>query len=265
MYKFLQLNIWFGGNLSENALAFFDKEKPDIIALQEVTMPMALEGYVDHPSLNFIQKVKDTTGCKHSIFVPEFAFRAPTLHNNDLPLEWGIMILSRFPLLGHEYTSYINEYAVYDWEDVNDYSILHKGILVAKIDLDGKLLHVATTHGVWGTDDKDNSDRLKMSSAIVTAIEDKKPLLLSGDLNVDQNTETIRNIEEHVTNAFRDTLETTFNMRHKDPSKGTFGSSIVDFVFASQDIKVLSAYSPEDNVSDHVPLIVEFELPEAPL
>ena len=51
---------------------------------------------------------------------------------------------------------------------------------------------------------------------------------------------------------------TSFNLRRK--TGGGFKSSVVDFVFTSQDIEVIQKYVPEVDVSDHMPLIAIFEL-----
>lgn len=260
MYKYIQANIWLGGKLHDQLLPFFTAQNPDFIAMQEVCMPNAVAPYTPHPALDFLQKVKQETGLLHSVFVPEAAFKDKTHYNNTHPVEFGIAILSRFPITKHVYSSYIHDYKIFELEGMNDWSVMHKGTLVAEVKASEKSLYIGTTHGVWGFDDKDSASRDIMADAILEAVGEKSPLLFSGDLNIDQNTKAIARIEEKLTNVFKGKLQTSFNMLHKADKGGSFGTSVVDFVFASRDIKILNAYSSEENVSDHVPLIVEFEL-----
>ncbi len=260
MYKYIQTNIWFGGLLHEQLLPFLVNQRPDFIAMQEVCMPNAVSPYTPHPALDFLQKVKQETGLLHSVFVPEAAFKDKTHYDNIHPVEFGIAILSRFPITKHAYDSYIHDYKIFEWEGMDDWSVMHKGTLVAEIATPVKPLFIGTTHGVWGFDDKDSESRDIMADAILEAVEEKSPLLFSGDLNIDQHTKAIARIEEKLTNVFKGKLQTSFNMLHKADKGGSFGTSVVDFVFASKDIKILNAYSSEENVSDHIPLIVEFEL-----
>jgi len=260
MYTYIQSNVWFGGMLQENLLPFLKKSNPDFIVMQEVCMPVSVSAYKPHPALDFFDKVKQETGLIHSVFVPEVAFKDKTHYDNTHPVEMGIAIVSRFPIKMHEYRSYIHDYQVFEWEGMNDWSIMHKGTLVAEIKTPEKSMFIGTTHGVWGFDDKDNVDRDHMVDAILEATGGKSPLLFSGDLNIDQNTAAIGRIEERLTSVFKNKLTTSFNMLHKAGKGGGFATSVVDFVFASKDIKILDAYSSEENVSDHVPLVVKFEL-----
>jgi endonuclease/exonuclease/phosphatase family metal-dependent hydrolase len=260
MYTFIQSNVWFGGTLHENLIPFLKKHNPDFIAMQEVCMPKSVSPYTPHPALDFLDKVKEETGLIHSVFVPEAAFKDKIHYNNTYPVDFGIAIVSRFPIKMHEYRSYIHDYKIHEWEGMNDWSVMHKGTLVAEIKTPEKPLFIGTTHGVWGFDDKDNADRDNMVDAILEAVGDKSPILFSGDLNIDQNTAAIGRIEQKMRSVFRDKLTTSFNMLHKADKGGGFATSVVDFVFASKDINILNAYSSEENVSDHVPLIVEFEV-----
>ncbi len=61
-----------------------------------------------------------------------------------------------------------------------------------------------------------------------------------------------------MVNVFKDELATTFNMKHKvDPG---YATAAVDMFFASSDIKIVSKSCPDDDVSDHKPLVVTIEI-----
>ena len=46
----------------------------------------------------------------------------------------------------------------------------------------------------------------------------------------------------------------------REKSKGNWGSSIVDMVFVTEDLKTINAYQPKVDVSDHLPLVVEIKV-----
>ncbi|KXK12299.1 MAG: hypothetical protein UZ22_OP11002000098 [Microgenomates bacterium OLB23] len=258
MYKYIQSNVWFGGKLHEKLIPFIKNEQPDFVALQEVIMPRAVSPYTAHPALDFLHNLKQATGLMHSVFVPETGFSDKTHYDNENLVDMGVAILSKFPIKSYSYINYIHEYQTFVWETMDRWDIMPKGLLTAHINTPNKPLYVATTHGVWGTDDKDNADRDIMIDCLLKETRGKTPLLLSGDLNIDQQSQGIGRLEEQLVNVFKGKLKTSFNMRHK--SGGTFDQSVVDFIFATKDIKIIKAYSTNEDVSDHLPLLLEFEL-----
>jgi endonuclease/exonuclease/phosphatase family metal-dependent hydrolase len=127
------------------------------------------------------------------------------------------------------------------------------------VTIEEKQLHVCNMHGVWDLDGKrDTKERLRMSKLIVKEIKKKSPLVLMGDFNVQPHTKTIDLVEEHVTNAFKGEMTTSFNMEHK--KNPGYAAAVVDMFFASPDVKVISKSVPTDDVSDHLPLLVTIEI-----
>ena len=115
--------------------------------------------------------------------------------------------------------------------------------------------------GIWGLDGGDNSARFKMSDIIVEQIKDKEKVLLAGDFNLKPNTQTIKNIEKYLTNVFKDELKSSFNLSRKNLEKFPgYATAVVDMLFVSSDIKLLTHSCPQVDVSDHLPLICEFEV-----
>ncbi len=74
-------------------------------------------------------------------------------------------------------------------------------------------------------------------------------------------TQTIRNIEKHLNNVFKDELSTTFNVKHKDLTRFPgYATAVVDMVFVSSDLQVQSKKCPAVDVSDHLPLVCDLVL-----
>lgn len=58
--------------------------------------------------------------------------------------------------------------------------------------------------------------------------------------------------------VFNDQITSSFNMRHK--ANPGYASAVVDMLFTSSDVKIVSKSVPEDDVSDHKPLLATIEI-----
>lgn len=133
--------------------------------------------------------------------------------------------------------------------------------LFTKIQNKNKILNLMSVHGVAFPGAKlDNANRLEQSQKIIdfmAKVEGEK--IIGGDFNLDKNTESIRSFEK---NGYRNLIEeykieTTRNKLCWDrfPVKQLWA----DFLFVTPDIKVKSFEVPKNEVSDHLPLVLEIE------
>ena len=248
--KYMNLNIWNGGILLYDAIEFLKKVKPDILALQEVhnETDMKLDrtfrtGYIIQKELGF----------SHMEFAPFYL-----LNRDGKKSDKGNAVFS-------SYTLHPNQSIFFDvpykevMHDLEDPPHTPRALQHVVVDVDGKKLNVFNVHGIWGTDGDDNPRRLQMSETIVNAVKDKNHVILSGDFNTNDYTQSIKNIGKVLHNVFEEPRKTSFNMRRKPVNSG-FGSAVVDNIFVSSDIKVMSYQMPDVDVSDHLPLIAELEV-----
>lgn len=252
--KFISLNLYEGGLLFDNVLKFLEKENPDIVAFQEV---------MDGTDPSFDRNIRTIETLKaflkdwHYHFAPEF------LCIREIgKVEIGNAIFSRFPITNTTTSDFGIPYGEYDECPIGkDFSKHPKNIHCCEIDIKGKNYTVCNLHGIWGLDGVDNPERLKMSRIIVDQVKDKPRVLLTGDFNLKPNTQTIKNIENHLSNLFKDELDTSFNLSRKDLERFPgYATAVVDMMFASKDVKVVSHYCPQVDVSDHLPLVCQFEV-----
>jgi endonuclease/exonuclease/phosphatase family metal-dependent hydrolase len=97
-----------------------------------------------------------------------------------------------------------------------------------------------------------------MAKAVVKMIKGKKKVVLGGDTNARPTNQAIRDIEQHVVNVFGHELANTFNMRRKD--NPGYATSVVDMLFVTPNIRVLSKQRHDVDVSDHVPISAVLEI-----
>lgn len=250
--KFMCLNVWNGGKIWEPMLQFLRQQQPDILALQEVYT----DGDVDHlPQTTLLNVLKTDFGLQYMSHAPAFV----NIHNGKKVVK-GNAIASRFPIVEAESKHFDTPFCEMDdsGAEGQDYTHIPRNWQRVLVDLEEKQLHVFNTQGIWGFDGNDTPRRLAMVEKILTEVGDKTPVILTGDFNVDQVSQSIHNIENRLTNIFKGELRTTFNMRQKK-SQG-YATAVVDFIFVSADIKVMSHSCPDVDVTDHLPLIAEFEV-----
>lgn len=249
--KIISLNLFEGGVFWDNIVAFLTKENADILCLQEV-----FNGDTEQPlHLQTIKRLKKLLPDFYLYYAPELYEVRP-----DGQGDVGNAILSRWPLREEKKVFLHGAYQkIIRPTDEKSFSHYPKNMVSAVVEIPNQsLLHVFNLHGVWGLDGNDNSERLHMSETIVSEISGKHPVTLMGDFNLQPNTRTISRIEDHLSNVFKNELTTTFNMRHK--TNPGYATAVVDMFFVSPGVRVLSHECPEDDVSDHKPLVVTLEI-----
>lgn len=248
--KILCLNLFEGGLFWDNIVTFIHKENPDILCLQEV-----FNGDDRQPaSFRSISRLKELLPDYFYYYSPELFEIWP--HGQG---DGGNAIFSRFPITDENTIFLHEEYRkILRPRREDDFSHYPKNLQSVVITIDGKKLHVCNMHGIWELGGGDTKERLRMSKLIVKEVKKKKPLVLMGDFNIRPETETIANIEKHLTNVFKGEMVSSFNMEHK--TNPGYATAVVDMFFASPDLTIVTKSVPMDDVSDHRPLLVIIEI-----
>ncbi len=120
-----------------------------------------------------------------------------------------------------------------------------------------KLYTVANMHGIWLPSGKEDSpERLIQSENIAEFLEHKKGAkILCGDFNLLPQTRSIKMLEQNLRNLITEYAIKSTRNSHYSPKKEKFA----DYIFASTDARVLDFRVLEDEVSDHLPLLLEFD------
>lgn len=128
----------------------------------------------------------------------------------------------------------------------------------AKItDREGKKYGIMNIHGHWAGKDKgDTPARLGQSRATVDLLDTfgNIPVVLCGDFNLRPDTESVHMIEKRMNN-----LVVEHKIMSTRTSLYTYEEKFADYVFLSHDARETSFAVMPDEVSDHVPLFVEFD------
>lgn len=249
--KIICLNVWIGGILFDEMVDFLKKENADILLLQEVFNGDLGFKQRQHRTFGELKKI---LGFKHGEFAPTF-----TEEVEERELTQGNAILSKFPITQEAISFFDVPFGKRD--PLTNFHLTPRSLQHVVARVGEKQLHLLNIQGIWGTHGNDTDRRLNMADQIVREVNGYKPLVLAGDFNVNEDTQSIEKIEQRLTNVFKNTLVTSFNIKRKNLSTDPgFASSVVDMMFVSRDIEVLSKSVPNIDISDHLPLICEIEL-----
>lgn len=251
--KLVCLNVWFGGKLFDEIQAFIAHENADIVALQEV---YHAEDYPPEQEWHMVSALARLLNYPYFAYAPAFG----KIWDNGRRTQSGNALLSRHPFRTALSTWFDVPYNGFYQETKGDYQYTPRNLQHGEIMIGQQVLHVFNTQGIWGFDGDDNERRLNMGKIIAREVAGKKPALLTGDFNVQEGTQTIAQVETHMKSVFKGQLKSSFNMRHK--TKPGFASAIVDMMFASPDVTIGKHYASDANVSDHLALVGEFEIPD---
>ncbi len=257
--KVTDLNLW-QGRLLESAVDFLKQENPDIILLQEV-----FDGHTsDNDALNSFSVLKAKLGdYKFQAFTPAFFVVV-----DGVEIPQGQAVLSKFPIIESKSVFYDVPYGSMELDvadlkeevhvNKSDGSMIPRNLQHAVIQAGDKTLNVFNTQGVWGYNGLDSPRRIAMGKVIADNVAGKSNVILSGDFNMDPDTQAMAQVEKHLTSVFKYTLPTTFNMKRK--TNPGYAEAAVDMFFVSPEIKILNQACKQVDVSDHLPLVVELEV-----
>jgi endonuclease/exonuclease/phosphatase family metal-dependent hydrolase len=264
--KLVNLNIGIKINNSKAVAGFLNKEKADIVVLQEVMR------HFDKNVLKMYQSEKDIEllagkPYKYKFFGPFFIGEGHG-KNGKLTRDFGGMveqgneIMSRFPITNAMNHHYYKEYSYYtdftNW-GTEDHP---RSLLIAELNINGKNLQILTLHGLWTKDKLGNKFTMpQVEFVIKNALKKNLPTIICGDFNLLPETKEIKKMGK----KFRDLIK-EFNITSTIPECKDYEEhrenkgKVYDYIFVNDKIKVKSFKVVDTTVSDHMPLILEFDI-----
>ena len=206
-----------------------NKEKPDLVGLQEVDRGVQRTQRIDE-----IVELSKLTRMDYA-----FAFNLPYQGG-----QYGVAILSRFPIRATEHRLYKN---LREAE--------RRGFIRAEVKIDGRLVHFATTHLDYQHDD----GRLFEAQQMLAFLSNVKgPLIVVGDFNDTPAGGTYKLMSGLFDDAWGDSRggDDGFSYPADKPAKR------IDYIFArrSDGIRTRRAWIVQTLASDHIPVVADLEL-----
>ena len=206
-----------------------NKEKPDLVGLQEVDRGVQRTQRIDE-----IVELSKLTRMDYA-----FAFNLPYQGG-----QYGVAILSRFPIRATEHRLYKN---LREAE--------RRGFIRAEVRIDGRVVHFLTTHLDYQHDD----GRLFEAQQLLAFLSDVKgPLIVVGDFNDIPAGDTSKLMRSLFDDAWAGVRpgDDGFTYPADKPSKR------IDYIFTrkADGIGTKSAWIVDTLASDHLPVVAELEI-----
>lgn len=233
--KLLQWNIWNQENI-DNILKVVDEIKPDIVTFQEVTSN-------DTGDSN-LQKLKDYF--TYSVFADAQKFSNGRVQGNGIFSNYEILLNDKI--------------YVQDPSNIEDYSREGRVYLESKIKVNQKELIVGTTHLSYTHKFEETELKNKEVERLLEILKNKKQnYIFTGDLNTHKTSSYIKQIERYLINCDTENTWTTKYHSYKGFVEDKLNWKL-DYVFVTKDMKVQSAKAIQTEYSDHLPVLLEFEI-----
>ncbi len=140
----------------------------------------------------------------------------------------------------------------------NNGAELGRNLQYSEVIINNKQYLFLNFHGLWDEVGKiDTPERIIQSQNIIKFLENYRDvgIILSGDFNLSPDTQSIKILEEWgLIN-----LNTRFGITCTRPSYYDGLVKCVDYIFVNDKIKVTSLSTIQNEASDHLPLLLEFE------
>lgn len=261
----LSLNVALFETNNEKLCQFLLEQDPDIVCLQEVSHSSDPNINPAYLSKDYIDKA--TKNLKYSFFGPTWMikdFHQKNFHQKDSFdfefggfLKSGNYLKSKFKILKKANIFITNKIIkVTDWSRWPE--IQSKAIQVADLQLPNSELRVINYHGIWTKEKVGNQKTLKACQKInQLAKEVDYPVIITGDFNLFPDTESMRVFKDFISLIDKYQIQTT---RPKNNELNHLKRNVVDYILINQGIKVNFFQILDSDVSDHLPLILDFEI-----
>lgn len=262
--KLICLNIW-GGKIHDKVLNFIKQkaDTTDIFCFQEI-FKSDKEIIIAKGAYASIKREVEEV-------LPDFnGYFYPTANNGDLngyvdfPLYFGQETFIRKDI------KVLDAGEVFIHKKLNDFSLYPNGkpdfprnFIYTLLEKNGKKFLVLNVHGFWAPAAKfDNEERFKQSQIILDFIEKYDiPKVVAGDFNLRITTKSLLMLDANLRNLVKEyKVLTTRSLLYDSKWRVENDDKYADYIFVSDDVKVLDFKVFQDQVSDHLPLYLEFEI-----
>lgn len=254
--KLISLNVQYGKEL--NSLKRYlakEIENTDIFCFQEVfNTPSSKKTLEGGYRANVYRELQKALSGYVGYFAPAqdgFDFFNPV----DFPVSEGLAIFIKKSIRVDK-TGNIFIFRSYNSrEPGEDNTLMPRNLQYIQFKKGKSGYMIANVHGLWNGKEKiDTPERLKQSEIIKNFLNKTKGgKILCGDFNLLPDTQSLKILEEGMTNLIKSyKIKTTRSSSYHKPDK------FADYTLVSPNVSVKSFAVPKTEVSDHLPMELEF-------
>ncbi|TSC87371.1 MAG: hypothetical protein G01um10147_692 [Microgenomates group bacterium Gr01-1014_7] len=261
--KLISLNTW-GGKIYQPLMNFIKQESQDtdIFCFQEVFKTTTKNQKYKGFRINLYNEISAFLKDFHGYFAPtqdNYVFASEFSDLLDFDISWGLALFVKKSFI----VKSSGDFFVFGKRNSfvkGNLTTVPRNIQYINLEVDSKKLLVCNVHGIWiKGSKKDSPSRIEQSKrikAFLTTQEGKK--VICGDFNLDITTESIKILERESKNLIREfNIERTRSRLSPFFRKDDF-QKFADYTFVSPDVLVKNFEVPDIQISDHLPMILEF-------
>lgn len=262
--KLVNINIGIKIDNTNVVGEFFKAQNPDIITIQEILRHLDDSVFENYKSQTGIERAIIKTH-PHKFFGPLWVadkFKKDGVAYREFggQVEQGNEVMSKFPIVGATNEFYYKNFS-YNC-DVTNWHIEDHGraVQVIELEVNGKLLQILNVHGIWTRDKMGDQRTIEECQYIIEAAMRKKDIatIIVGDFNLLPGTTSISLLNKQFKNLIEEyQIKSTRPDFEDDKDKGNV---VVDYIFVNDKIKVNNFCVVDTNISDHLPLVLDFEI-----
>jgi len=265
--KLLSLNVSIFDDNNDKLTRFLKETSTDIVCLQEVTRKVedtALDSFITKDAVD-----KATPELTNSFFAPNWVlrdFEIPNFHGKEIFqhdfggfIEIGNYVRSSFKIIEGKGVFVQGDFSyITDWKW--NLGQEPRIVQVVNLKINSQRLRIINYHGIWSRDKKDTDrTRLVSNKLLQLASEVAQPTIICGDFNLFPDTGSIKILK----NKFRSLVD-EFNIMSTRPRSNVHNSTtkrnVIDYIFINEKVEVKRFNVMESDVSDHLPLFLEFNI-----
>lgn len=261
--KLISFNIGIKIDNSKQVGDFIKSHAPDFVAFQEIIRNIDGSVYDMYKSQLHIKKIVGKELPYYffgPLWITDAVRKNGKIHRNfNGYVEQGNEIISRFPIQKATNEHYYKKYSLeLEWSDFHteDHP---RSIQIVEFYINNKTLQILNLHGIYSKDKKDSYRTLEQCKYILDVAKRKNvATIITGDFNLFPDTESIKILSKEFRNLINE-----YKIKSTRPNfnDGTdIGNNVVDYIFVSNNIKVNDFYVIDTNISDHLPLFLDFDL-----
>lgn len=258
--KLLDLNIGIKLDNNNEVLELVKLEDADICTFQEAMNAVDDSCFEMFESAN---QLINLSNYKYNAFAPLFISRG--VEKNGVLVrdfggkaEQGSLLISKFKIEKHYNQFYYNEYKYnYDATEFREKDWC-RSIQNTILDVHGKELQIINVHGIWTKDKIGDERTIKQSKFILSKIRKDIPVIVVGDFNLLPDNESIKILNNELIN-----LIDNYNIKSTRPNFDDGldkGNLVCDYIFVNDKVKVNDFKVIDCNISDHLPLLLDFNI-----
>lgn len=259
--KLISLNTW-GGKYFEDLIDFIKAHlDADIFCFQEIYNTTSdVKAYKDIRA-NLLSEIKNILPNFNFFFFPTLLGNDDKAEKTDFDLSYGLATFVRKSIKIEYYQSYFI-YKPKSLKEVDkEFSNIATPLQVTSFHLNEKKFLIFNFHGTpYPGPKKDTPKRINQSKSIKNILNYfAGEKILVGDFNLLPETESIKLLDNVMVNLIKKyKIERTRSRLSPFWGKEGF-QKFADYTFVSKEVKVKSFEVPDVKISDHLPMILEFD------